>query len=204
MIDWNVKRLLAALARLSPNISTISLTSYAPAPVLAERLARDSNLPFSPGLFVQEALKHRGYGSPIDNCSVELLGERLTTLPPDGVVRGFCSRVQLCDGTEAHLPLLDFQCSLSDENAAALLDAMRRMGQSRGALVASGNSYHYYGFEPIPLEEWRQFMAYGVLLTPLIDVRYLAHCMIENLACLRIDARPNEHGEPVVVAALME
>ncbi len=91
---------------------------------------------------------------------------------------------------------------MNDENAAALLDAMKLMGQTRGVLATSGKSYHYYGFEPITLEKWRRFMAHNILLTPLIDVRYLAHCMIEDIACLRIDARPNQHTEPVVVAVL--
>jgi hypothetical protein len=202
MIGWNVKRLLTSLAEHSPSISTITLTSYVPRPVLADRLSIDSSLSLSPSLFVQEALRHRGYPNAIETYPVEMLADRLAGPPLDGAVRGLCSRVHLLDGTEAQLPLLDFQCSVTDENAAALLEAMRLMGQTWGVLATSGRSYHYYGFEPITLEKWRRFMAHSVLLAPLIDVRYLAHCMIEDMACLRIDARPNQHTEPVVVAVL--
>lgn len=202
MIGYTIKRLLTNLAELSPGISSITLTSYAPKPILAERLGADSRLPLSPDLFVHEALKHRGYPSAIEAYPVKILAKRLAEAPLHGSVRGLCSRVHLLDGTEAHLPLLDFQCSVNNENAAALLDAMKLMGQTWGVLATSGKSYHYYGFEPISLEKWRRFMAYSVLLAPLIDVRYLAHCMIEDIACLRIDARPNEHTEPIVVAVL--
>lgn len=202
MIGWTAKRLLTALIRLSPNISAITLTSYKPVSVLAERLSIDSSLPFAPGLFVREALTHRGYAKPLDMYPVEVLADTFTNPPIDGFVRGFCSRVQLLDGAEAQLPLLDFQCKMSDENAAALLDAMKLMGQTRGALLTSGRSYHYYGFDPMTLANWRRFMARSVLLAPLVDARYLAHCLVEDLACFRIDARPNQHMEPAVVAVL--
>jgi len=204
MIQCTVKQLLTNLAQLSPSISTITLTSYVPRPVLSERLSIDSNPSLSPNLFVHEALRHRGYPSAIEAYPVEMLTDKLAELPLHGTVRGLCSRVHLLDGTEAHLPLLDFQCNVNDENAAALLDAMKLLGQVRGVLATSGKSYHYYGLEPITLEKWRRFMANSILLTPLIDVRYLAHCMIEDIACLRIDARPNQHNEPVVVAVLKE
>jgi hypothetical protein len=202
MIGWNAKQLLSALTRLSPSISTIAMTSYVPAPPLAERLSLSSNLPFAPSMFVREALRHRGYASPIEDCPIELLADRLAASPFDGTVRGLCSRAQLLDGVEAQLPLLDFQCSVSDENASALVEAVRLMGQTRGALLESGRSYHYYGFDAMTQVEWRRFMAHSVLLAPLIDVRYLAHCMIEDLACLRVDARPNQRTEPIVVAVL--
>lgn len=202
MIGNTIKRLLTNLGDLSPSISSITLTSYVPRPVLAERLSVNSSLPSSPSLFVHEALRHRGYPSPIEAYPIEMLASTLAQSPIHGSVRGLCSRVRLLDGSEAHLPLLDFQCNVSDENAAALLDAMKLMGQTRGVLATSGKSYHYYGFEPITLEKWRRFMAHNVLLAPLMDVRYLAHCMIEDIACLRIDPRPNQHTEPVVVAVL--
>jgi hypothetical protein len=202
MIGWNIRQLLGALPRLSPTISSVTMTSYVPAPILAERLTKASALPLAPILFVREALKHRGYASPIEEYSTESLAGDFSASPQDGTVRGFCSRVHLRDGTEAQLPLLDFQCSVSDENTAALVEAATLMGQMRGALVASGRSYHYYGFDPLMEIEWRKFMARCVLLAPLIDARYLAHCMIENLACLRIDPRPNQSIEPIVVRVL--
>lgn len=197
-----MKQLLSKLAELSPSISAVTLTSYVPRPVLAERLSVDSTLPSSPTTFVHEALRHRGYPNAIDTCPIEMLDRRLGGPPLHGSVRGLCSRVYLLDGTEAYIPLLDFQCDVTDRNTIALIDAMKLSGQTRGFLAASGKSYHYYGFEPTTLDKWRLFMARNILLTPLIDVRYLAHCMIEDIACLRIDARPNQSAEPVVIATL--
>lgn len=177
-------------------------TSYIPASVLADRLGTGSSQQLAPRVFVREALKHRGYSTPLDAHPAAMFAQVISIPPPDGAVRGFCSRVFLNDGDEAHLPLLDFQCDVNEENTAALVDAMKMMGQIHGTLVTSGRSYHYYGFDPMTLMAWRQFMARSVLLAPLTDVRYLAHCLIEDLACLRIDPRPNQLDEPLVVAAL--
>lgn len=200
MIGLHVKRLLADLGEFSPRISAITMTSYVPVPVLSERLTSASNAQFLPSQFVQEALRHRGYSNPIEEYPVSALVDKLAIQPREGSVRGLCSHIRLLDGSKAQLPLLDFQCAVNNKNGAAIVEAMKIMGQKRGALVTSGNSYHYYGFEPMRPEEWRHFMAYNILLAPLIDTRYLAHCLLEEMACLRIDARPNQNSEPVVTA----
>ena len=199
MIGWTAKRLLTALPLLSPFLASVSITSYKPAPVLAMRLRKDDVVSVNPSGFVCEALKHRGYVDPISEVPIEQLGIAFEGTPASGEVRALCSRVLLRDGTVAQLPLLDFRCAVSPANQEAIALAMKSMGQHRGALLESGRSYHFYGYDPLEPGEWVRFMSRAILLAPLIDVRYLAHCLIEGLACLRVDTHSTHPAEPVVV-----
>lgn len=199
MLGWSATRLVHELPELSPNIASISLTTYAPAPALAMRLAKAEPAVVDPSVFVQEALRHRGFTGPICDVARDRLELALASSPPIGEVRGICSRVMLTDGAIAQLPLLDFQCEVSEANADALVVAMRKLGQKRGALLMSGRSYHYYGYDPLDHAHWHQFMFRAVLLNPLVDVRYIAHCLIEGLGCLRLDSAATHPSEPTVV-----
>jgi hypothetical protein len=202
MLGWTATRLVNELPRLSPNIASISLTTYVPAPVLAMRLAKAKPAAADPSAFVQEALRHRGYSGPILDVPCDRLELALSSSPPVGEVRGICSRVKLTDGAVAQLPLLDFQCEVSEANADALVVAMRQLGQKRGALLMSGRSYHYYGYDPLDRVNWHQFMFRAVLLNPFVDVRYVAHCLIEELACLRLDSATTHPSEPTIVRVI--
>jgi hypothetical protein len=202
MIGWTAKKLLSELPTLSPAITSVSLNTYAPAPVLAARLGNRDVARIEPGRFVHEALRHRGYVSPILEIPVDQLSLALSGDPPSGEVRGFCSRVTLRGGDFAQLPLLDFQCEVRERNVDAIAVALKLLGQRRGALLASGRSYHYYGYDPLNQKEWYKFMSRAVLLDPLVDVRYVAHCLIDELACLRLDAHAAHPMEPVIVTQL--
>jgi hypothetical protein len=202
MIGWTAKKLLSELPTLSPSITSVFLNTYAPAPVLAARLENRDVAHIEPGRFVHEALRHRGYLSPIVEIPVGQLSLALLGDPPRDEVRGVCSRVTLRGGDTAQLPLLDFQCEVCEQNVDALVVALNLLGQRRGALLASGRSYHYYGYDPLNQKEWYQFMSRAALLDPLVDVRYVAHCLIDDLACLRLDAHSAHPTEPVIVAQL--
>lgn len=202
MIGWTAKKLLSELPTLSPSITSVSLNAYAPAPVLAARLENRDVARIEPRRFVHEALRHRGYASPIVDIPVDQLSLALSGDPPDGEARGLCSRVTLRGGELAQLPLLDFQCEVREQNLDALMVALELLGQRRGALLVSGRSYHYYGYDPLNQKEWYRFMVRSALLDPLVDVRYVAHCLIDELACLRLDAHAAHPTEPVVVMQL--
>jgi hypothetical protein len=199
MLGWTATRLVHELPKLSPNIASISLTTYVPAPALAMRLAQAEPADADPSAFVQEALRHRGYSDPVVDVPCNRLDLALSSSPPAGEVRGVCSRVKLTNGAVAQLALLDFQCEVREANADALVVAMRKLGQKRGALLMSGRSYHYYGYDPIDRANWNQFMFRAVLLNPFVDVRYVAHCLIEGLACLRLDSATTHPSEPTIV-----
>jgi hypothetical protein len=192
------RELVIELARASRDIAAFFLTSYRPTPTLEERTAERTATP----AFITQALRHRGYPQPPQELRSQEVPDALTAGPPVGLVRALCSRVRDCHGALRHLPLLDFRHPVSDEASDAFVIAMRRLGESDGALLASTRSYHYYGLVPRDLEEWRRFMSQALLLSPLVDARFVGHCLIDDLACLRLDQFPSHPTEPVVVRRL--
>jgi hypothetical protein len=111
-----------------------------------------------------------------------------------------CSRVRLASGADAHIPMLDFRCPVSDSNSAAILQLLKQLGQVAGLLVASGRSYHYYGISLYDEPQWLEFMAKALLLRPITDDRFIAHRLIDGQCRLRIysPSRP----VPVIVGVL--
>jgi hypothetical protein len=111
-----------------------------------------------------------------------------------------CSKVRLASGVEAHIPMLDFRCPVSDSNSDAILRMLKHLGEVAGLLVASGRSYHYYGVALYDEGQWLEFMAKALLLRPITDDRFIAHRLIDGQCRLRIysPSRP----VPVIVGAL--
>ena len=192
--------LVIELASARTDIAAFFLTSYQPAPTLEERTAeRTATAPF-----ITQALRHHGYPEPLRELQSRALPGALAEAPPVGFVRALCSRVRDRHGAFRHLPLLDFRHPVTDEASDAFVTAMQRLGESDGALLASTRSYHYYGFVPRDLEGWRRFMSQALLLSPLVDARFVGHCLIDDLACLRLDPFPTHPNEPVVVRRLQQ
>jgi len=112
------------------------------------------------------------------------------------------SKVRLRSGETRHLPLLDFQCPAAKSTyLAAVVDALRAIGQTEGAVLESGNSFHYYGFQLLPVDRWHWFVGKCLLLSPLSDTRYLGHRLIAGESALRISLDPSR-PIPKVVALL--
>src|SRR5213075_183801 len=83
------------------------------------------------------------------------------------------SFVAWCDDcltrTRPDIPMMDFRCTPSASNLDRIQRALRALGQSAGAVLASGRSYHFYGFQLLPPNEWSDFLARCLLLAPLVD-----------------------------------
>lgn len=104
----------------------------------------------------------------------------------------------------SHIPMMDFRCEPSDRSLEFVVKAMRKLGQRKGIVLESGRSYHYYGFELLDEEEWRDFMHRSLLLTPFVDPRYIGHRLLAGTARLRITASRGKPAVPRVVADLSE
>lgn len=99
------------------------------------------------------------------------------------------------------IPMVDFKCSVNQENLATIKEFLRLTGQSEGFLLNSGNSFHYYGSRLFHKDEWQVFMG-RCLLSGLVEPRYVGHSLIQGAATLRISAGLNKPKVPEVGAIL--
>jgi hypothetical protein len=127
---------------------------------------------------------------------------KLSSLAP-GNLLNFCSSCTVGASADVmHFPLLDFQCAPTDYFLKLVKAALAAMGQERGVVVASGQSFQYYGFEPLSPAEWTRFLGRALLFAPLSDPRYIAHCLVAREAVLRLSTSAEKPSRPVVRSLL--
>lgn len=123
--------------------------------------------------------------------------EVIEAAPTDAYVVA-SSSVETSKGT-MHLPMLDF--SVKERWVGALKTAegsIRALGLP-GTLLASGRSFHFIADELTTWENYSAFLQRALLLTPIVDERWVAHQLLAGRATLRVS--PNKHGQvPRVVA----
>jgi hypothetical protein len=112
--------------------------------------------------------------------------QRIFEHVPEGRGLLVCSRVPLDCGEIMQLPMLDFLCACSEENAQAIRRFLAAAGQGEGILVESGNSYHFYGTFLLSVKEWVAFMARSLLFGPVVDVRYVGHRLLDGECRLKV------------------
>ncbi len=100
------------------------------------------------------------------------------------------SAVTLADGTEAHIPMLDFHLPFSDINTGIVINICRQLGES-GYIMASGKSYHFIGKKLFGYNDMVQFMARALRFTPLVDEIWISHQLQDKSCSLRIGKK---HG----------
>jgi len=110
-----------------------------------------------------------------------------------------CSGVRLEEGYVAHLPMLDFACAPTIQNRNTVEAMLKTIGQT-GAILESGNSFHFLGISLLATDQWVRFMGRSLLLAPYVDIRYTGHRLIDGEALLRLFARGKEQPAPTVKA----
>lgn len=142
--------------------------------------------------FAREATRHDAEASrdtyihrTVDAVRAGALHNDVAALQ-NGDVLGLDSRCELDDGSMAHFPLMDFRMLPGISDAAHIGSAMHAVGQRSGAIVGSGRSFHFYGFEPVSQDAWIKFCARCLLLSPLTDARFIGHRLISGAAALRL------------------
>jgi hypothetical protein len=135
---------------------------------------------------------------PVENISIGAIQKTVRELP-EGHVLGLASICALEDGSEGHLPLLDFRLPISEGNVRLVRAAAESLGLEHGAICASGRSYHVYGFIVLSVEQWRDLMTRALLLAPLVDTRFIAHRMLAKRGVLRVSTCREKPTEPTVV-----
>lgn len=147
-------------------------------------------------LLIQEATRHDPQCEKkevlVKDLSMKTLEKLAEGLPATSVL-GLYSSCRLSDGSTEHIPMMDFRGTPSPEHLARIKTALHTIQQTRGVILKSGRSYHFYGFVLLDHKRWLTFMADCLLLAPLTDSRYIAHRLIEGEAVLRLirsDAKP--------------
>ncbi len=193
---------VVALLRAVPRIETVCFVSYAVTPSLSSRLSA-LGAAADHGTIACESLVH----DTSERLDYELRGadldaQRLAALSaglgPD-VALALTSLVTLRDRGSGHIPMLDLKCDVSPRAEHVLVDLLRRIGTPHGALLDSGQSYHYYGFGVISESEWRVFLGKCLLSASLVDTRYIAHRLIDGFCSLRVNATATKRKIPTVV-----
>lgn len=106
-------------------------------------------------------------------------------LPPRHLI-SLSSKVRLVGAAHhLHLPMLDFGVKAGPAGEAAVLSAVKALGQD-GLLFESGSSYHFYGAKPVPWGDLVKILGRALLLSPLVDARWVSHQLIDGRCSLRI------------------
>jgi len=218
----NAVELVGTFPQKFPSVRYFYFKAYEPRPGVEERL-NVRNVRTLAGLLIGELLAH--YPNAADlieqmlrGINVQSTGEievsaadltsRLPQLEAECRLRGealaLYSMCRKANGNKLHIPMMDFRIESGDDigQLNLLIQALTRLGQEHGVLLDSGKSYHYYGFKPLKEPEWQRFIAACLLLEPLVDVRYIAHRMLEGKAALRLTTVPRKPKSPEVVACL--
>ncbi len=186
-------------------ISYIALSPYRARPHFHERKIKTD--------FVKEALLHetRNYVNLLkreDVLGKEAVEKELAALAPDCRLSVHSYTVMSTSPRFLHIPLVDFKPPPTKKNLKAIHEAMQAVSQKSGAILISGESYHYYGFELMEQHDWLKFMSHLLLLNDpvtketLVDSRWVAHRLIDGFGALRISPKENGKQNPFVVAEL--
>jgi hypothetical protein len=142
-------------------------------------------------VIMKEAIRHeatpKNHRVSVSNKAIsfdQLLLNQLSL--PKHHALSICSLVKKKNSDERfHLPIMDMRCKPTAANLEKCKYAFNHLGFP-GIILNSGKSYHYYGLKILSQEEWVSFMGKCLLLTPLSDVRYVGHRLMEGLGDLRI------------------
>lgn len=141
--------------------------------------------------FIASALAHdaapdeRYVLLPSEEITAEKVLDLVANLP-SGYGLAACSRVSLRSKQDAHIPMLDFRCPCSDENAQAIKRMLAFAGCHDGILVESGRSYHFYGTTLLSEAGWIEFMGRALLFAPIVDSRFIGHRLVDGRCRLKV------------------
>jgi hypothetical protein len=197
---------LRRIVATNPGIAFVTLTEYSP-----RRRVKDSKRRGSPSTSLHRRLSQGGGVAKRMSRARVLRGalDRLVRNMPRGTAIAVSSTVRLKSGRTAHIPQMDFSIHARGQALRELKDALQIFQERGGALLVSGESYHYYGATLLRTHrDWRQFLGKCLLIddphstTPLVDVRYVGHCLVAGETSLRVSARRASVRPPHVVAWL--
>jgi hypothetical protein len=185
-----------------PSVESIRLLSYSVSPGLEARLSeKPETIDFETRLaeaLVHDATGRIAYDVGSSELTLEYIEALAASLPPN-VALAVTSHVTLRDRTIGHIPMMDLKCETSPSLEKSLVALFKAIGSEHAAMLNSGNSYHYYGFDILGESGWRAFLGRCLLLEPLVDMRYIAHRLIDGFCSLRINRTVTKATIPTVI-----
>lgn len=153
-------------------------------------------------LYHQDPSEHETFEVVTSDQTPTQLGELTRKFPLQGRDSyAIQSRVTLADGQDLYLPMLDFTSKVNRPGSASTVRAAAEVLGAAGILCSSARSFHFYGRHLVTKGEQLSFWARALLLTPIVDERWIAHQLRAQVGALRFSA--NELGVvPKVIAEI--
>lgn len=118
---------------------------------------------------------------------------------PSGKMLTMCSEVRLKDGSTRHIPMMDFQCPANEHSLLLVREVAQLFRVGPGFIVATRNSYHFYGIQLVSTSEMANFLGRALLFSPIVDQVWIGHQLIDLCCALRIaDYRDAKRPSKVV------
>lgn len=192
----------AQVIRSNPKIESVTLVTYTEGPNWGDLPDVEKRTLSSLVKGIRQDTGERVFSKvPAAQVSAEALRIRAEGLGL-GELLGLISKVELCDGGSAHIPMMDFVCGPSAQNLTSITHLLSEMRKGIGFLLESGRSYHYYGAELLTDEEWRRFIGKCLLMFGYVDDRYIGHQLVDGHCVLRLSAGRLKCRVPAVVGQL--
>lgn len=194
-------RFIVALARMNPQLQSVSFTIYSPMPGARERIR---NLHGPAAEIVGNFLHHDNRTNQhwqvcAKDLSCEIIGKKIAALPSN-LALGLESKCSFQDSSFKYIPMMDFKLGQSTSSLELLKVFLHRLGY-KGIIVDSGASYHFYGFHFLHHTQWVKFMG-ECLLVPWSDSRWIGHSLIAGGGDLRVSATELKPKLPTVCEVL--
>ena len=133
---------------------------------------------------------HNGYGKLHSELSLAQIKngyfKKLLNEKKENRILSIGSRVTLLDGSQAHIPMIDFCCSVGKKEVTIVNAICQRIFDCRFTIFISGNSFHAYGDLLQSAEDRIKFLANSLLFSPITDKNYIAHQLLQEFSTLRI------------------
>ncbi len=192
-----------SLARMNPQLKSLSFTIYSPTLGVHERLANIVNS--SAEDMVSNFVNHDNRSNKqwqilVSDLTGEILREKIASLPGN-LALALNAKCILRDDSLRYIPMMDFKPTPNANSLELLKEFLKRL-KRRGIILDSGASYHFYGFDFLDHAQWIRFMG-ECLLAPWSDSRWIGHSLIEDGSTLRISANEHKRKVPSVCEVLL-
>lgn len=121
------------------------------------------------------------------------------------------SEVELASGEHLHIPMMDFNYPKNSDSLKVIKERLQYIEASKGWILETEMSYHYFGEKLLTKKEWVDFMG-RCLLTSIVhsrdniqevaDSRYIGHSLRRGCNTLRLTTREDKTVTPIVVASI--